>query len=741
MNDTKNDDTNRNNVLSTITPNLTAGFVIALLNIATALSIAALIFSGPLASHLSAGVGIFLVATLFSGLALPLFSDYKAILSGPRSAQAPVFAAMAASIATALSGQDSKSIAITVMVAILIATLATGIFMYAVGRAKLGNLVRYIPYPVMGGFFAGLGYLLILGGLAVGLGDHREAQWIDYLMNPNALMLLAPTIAMGALVYLLDKKLGHWSVVPLAMLGGGLIFYAILYATGTSVIAAIDNNWLPPPPSTSAVFFPAIVPADLTLVQWPAIAGQAAAIAALIFLSVIMLLLDVSGIEVVLNRDMDPNKELVAAGKTNLIGGIIGSPLTFHSVSDVFVAHKLGGTKYPMVVMYCIVVFAAIAIGPSLITWIPNFTLGSVLIFSGAGLLIKWVWALRKKLPITDFLVILVILAVIINFGILEGIAIGVILAILLFVHQYSQLSIVKSQLKGEEFTSNVDRHPHDQAYLDNQTGICEIFFLQGFLFFGTASRFVDEVKELLKSPEHANLRYLIVDFRAVDALDTSAANSFSKLAQLCTSADLTLIITGCSYKISKQLQSLEDIQSAKENVRFFDDVNTGVGWMDDERLKTANLTNQSDMPDTKSMVEGILNDEQTAAIVLTYGENVILSKGEHLFNQGDPGEALYFIIRGILNINIDLGDGDTLSIRTMRAGAIVGEMALYTGAARSASAIALEDCLLLKVNTDAFQQMSEKHPASASKLHSHIVRLIAERLGRANREIAALSR
>lgn len=101
-----------------------------------------------------------------------------------------------------------------------------------------------------------------------------------------------------------------------------------------------------------------------------------------------MLLLDVAGIEVVLNKDMDPNRELVAAGKANVIGSFVGSPLTFQSVSDVLVAHKLGGTNYIMVAAYSLIVIAAIAVGPSLITWIPNFVLGSVLLFSHGGLLI-----------------------------------------------------------------------------------------------------------------------------------------------------------------------------------------------------------------------------------------------------------------------------------------------------------------------------------------------------------------
>ncbi|MEP1444307.1 MAG: SulP family inorganic anion transporter [Hyphomicrobiales bacterium] len=731
----------KNDWLYTVTPNLTAGLVLGILNIATALSIAALIFSGPLSSELSAGVGIFLISTLFSAIALPLFSEYKANIGGPRSAQAPIFAAMSASIFAAMSGADVKTIGVTVMITILVSTLATGALMYGVGRAKLGGLVRYIPYPVMGGFFAGLAYLLAVGGLNVGLGGHSEETLLDYVTSIETLTLLLPVIIIGLLLYVLDKKLQHWSVVPLTMLIAGGIFYAVLFLTDTTMSEAASQHWLPPTPSADAAFFPPIVPSDFALVDWTTIAQQAGAISALVFLSIIMLLLDVSGIEVVLNRDLDPNKELVAAGKTNVIGGLVGSPLTFQSVSDVLVAHKLGGTKYMMVATYILTVFTAIAVGPSLITWIPNFVLGSVLFFSGFSLLITWVWHLRKKVPLGDYLVVLVILAVIINFGILEGIVVGVVMAIFLFVHQYSRLSIVKSQLKAEEFSNPVDRHPQEQAFLDNQKGVCEIFILQGFLFFGSASRFVDDVRNTFKLPGRENFRYVLIDFRAVDALDTSAANSFSKLAQLCTNANITLLITGSSYKITRQLQNLEDFKKAGDLVAFFDDINSGVEWMDDRRLASFGREDDNEKTDLVSITASILRDEPTAKLILNSGEIVELKARNTLFEQREEGDALYFLLKGALNISIDLGDGDSLSVRTMRAGAVVGEMALFTGAERSATALAKEDCTLCRLSVQNYEKLKKEHPNEAGIFHTYIIQLMADRLGRANREIVALSR
>jgi hypothetical protein len=81
---------------SVLFPNLMAASILALLNIATALAIASLIFSGPLVPFISMGIGMFLIATVVGGVAVPAASGYKAILSAPRGGQSPIFATMAA---------------------------------------------------------------------------------------------------------------------------------------------------------------------------------------------------------------------------------------------------------------------------------------------------------------------------------------------------------------------------------------------------------------------------------------------------------------------------------------------------------------------------------------------------------------------------------------------------------------------------------------------------------------------
>ena len=140
---------------SVLFPNLMAASILALLNIATALAIASLIFSGPLVPFISMGIGMFLIATVVGGVAVPAASGYKAILSAPRGGQSPIFATMAAGIVIAMDGQPVENMAFTVVVTILLATIFIGFVMFVMGWTKIGAMARYILFPVMGGFSQG----------------------------------------------------------------------------------------------------------------------------------------------------------------------------------------------------------------------------------------------------------------------------------------------------------------------------------------------------------------------------------------------------------------------------------------------------------------------------------------------------------------------------------------------------------------------------------------------------------
>lgn len=721
-------------------PNLTAAVILAIMSITTEISVAALVFSGPLAPYLPTGIGMFLIGTGIGGIMVAAFSSYKGMMSGPRSGMAPIFAALVAGVAISMEGQSPDAIAVTAIVSILAASIMISFVFIAIGWARLGGLVRYIPYPVMGGFFAGLGYLLFKGGILVNLGDMVSLDDLSTFLNPAVIIHLLPALVFAAVLYVLDQRISHWLLMPAYLLATIVLFYAVLLGTGTSIETATANFWLPVISGSSASFYPVITPDQLSLVDWSAVFAQSSTILVMTMMSVIMLLLDTSGVEIVISRDIDPNKELKSTGFANIINGLCAGPICIQAAADTAFAHKLGGNRFLCVLIFGLVTLAVIAIGPSPIAYVPTLLLGGLLMYIGIDFMMTWVWYARKKLPLKDFAVICVILAVVAFYGILEGVAVGIILAIMLFVHSYSQLSVIKSSLTGSEQVSNVDRSQRKTRYLDKHGDRLHIFTLQGFLFFGTASRLLEDIRTLIEDPERKGLQYLVLDFRNVDAMDTSAANSFAKLLQLCQKFDVGLVMTGFSADIGERLGALaRDNAAASETMYLFDDLDAGVAWSGDRILERLDHTDTEDGP--LELLTELLGSIDAAKGVADSFEKIDVPAGETLFRQGDPGNALYLIISGTISIIIDLPDGNELHLRTMRAGAVLGEMALYTGDPRSASAQVNEDAVLLRLDQHSYDSLNAKQPKEASLFHSFIVRLMSERLGRANKAILALSR
>lgn len=104
------------------------------------------------------------------------------------------------------------------------------------------------------------------------------------------------------------------------------------------------------------------------------------------------------------------------------------------------------------------------------------------------------------------------------------------------------------------------------------------------------------------------------------------------------------------------------------------------------------------------------------------------LAGGEWLFHQGDPGDGLYFLIRGRLQVWRESSPGHPSELLgEVVPGESVGEVGLLTHAPRSASARAVRDSLLVRVDRDAFDALAGRHPELIMRLAASV----AERLQR----------
>jgi SulP family sulfate permease len=114
---------------------------------------------------------------------------------------------------------------------------------------------------------------------------------------------------------------------------------------------------------------------------------------------------------------------------------------------------------------------------------VPTFILGGLLIYVGLEFLIDWVWKARGELPLSGYVVVLVILVVIIFSDILQGVTFGFFIAIILFVINYSKLSVIKIETNASEHASNVDRDLETRELLNKEGNRVLILILQGFIF------------------------------------------------------------------------------------------------------------------------------------------------------------------------------------------------------------------------------------------------------------------
>ena len=390
--------------------NIVSGALIALVNISVAISVAALLFAQTDSRLMVPGIAILLIGTFVTGLGGSLFSDHKAVICSPRNGLVPLFAVMVTSIYASFGNQYSIGAETTIIVAIMVTTMITGLFLLLLGRMKMGNLVRYIPYPVTGGFFAGIGYIFIQGGLTVASGQEFS---LASIRSPEFIQLITPAVVLALCLIIGKMFRDNRLSVPGILLLSIMIFYGTLALGGISREEAALQGLLPSIETTGSLI-PVLNLDLLSEVKWIAISQQLGGILVVALLSAMMLLLDVSGIELISRKDLDPDHELEVMGMTNMANSMVGGFPGVHDVSDTALVDRLGGKDRLTGFVYAAFVGAAILAGAEFMEIVPTFLLGGLLIYLGLEFLIDWLWKARDELPMSDYVVVVLILIVII---------------------------------------------------------------------------------------------------------------------------------------------------------------------------------------------------------------------------------------------------------------------------------------------------------------------------------------
>ncbi|NOQ64779.1 MAG: STAS domain-containing protein [Methyloprofundus sp.] len=441
----------------------------------------------PLALAFGVQSGMGAIAGIYGAIALGIFAAWfggtNTQISGPTG---PMTVVSAVVIAKEIELHGSLDAALGTIIAIF---LLAGLVQIILGLLKVGQYIRYMPYPVVSGFMNGIGVIIILLQIFPFLGESSPKKILDIfselphalpLANPEAILLALATMATIYLFPLVTR------LVPSA-----LVALVVLTAVSTFMglhVEIIGNI----PEGLPALHFDALGHIDMRdpmLIIIPAITLAA--------LGTIDSLLTSIVADNMTKTQHNSNKELIGQGLGNMatavIGGIPGAGATMRTVVNI---NSGGKTKISGVIHGLALLFVLIGAG-TYASLIPLPVLAGILITVGIGIIDYKGLKHLMCVPKTDAVVMLIVLTMTVFVDLLQAVAVGMVLASMLFMKKMSDLVEDKSSI------GSVDEHVREVAWMDEaevSDDILQKVYIKHFdgpIFFGFTSKFQEMTRAL----------------------------------------------------------------------------------------------------------------------------------------------------------------------------------------------------------------------------------------------------
>ena len=422
-------------------------------------------------------------------------------------------------------------------------------------------------------------------------------------------------------------------------------------------------------------------------------------------------------------------------GLANMLSGAFGGYTGCISISRSVLNFNSGGTGRLSGLTVAAISMLMLAFAPMLLGYMPKFVLGGLLIYLGADQLHKWIIQSRRRLSSAEYLSLLAIIVIIVQWGFIAGILIGVVIGCATFALSASRIDSIKYSFDGSEFRSSLDRSRDDQAVLSAHGGKIQGLNLQSYLFFGSANRLYQHVKALLA--RHPECRFLVFDFKLVTGIDSSAAYSFAQIKRAAHDRGIRLVLVHLPPAAEKALRSSEFIS---REISIVPELDHALEWCENAII-AQHQDREGEEASLRDWFTEILGTEHDAQELIQRCQRLEVDAGEIIVSAGEPADSMHFILDGRVGIMIPASEGRTTRVRSLGRYTTIGEMGLVSQAPRSATIQAEVASVLYVLSTHQFEAIKSENPALGQKLLTYFVSVMAERLTFANRMIAVLRR
>ena len=497
-----------------------------------------------------------IITAIVAGFIISLLGGTKVQIGGPTGAFIVIIYGIVTNPEYGLQG-------------LLIATMLAGVILVALGAFRLGAVIKFIPYPIIIGFTAGIAVTIFTTQIGDILGLTQETvsaagetirvplktpgdfigKWICYFRNIGTFNPWNFVVAMGSLLVIIFSPKVLSKVKGLNKIPGSL--YGIIL--GTVAVALLKNYLGAEGIDTIGDRFqiqaqlPEMVVPTITFELIQKLMPVAFTIA---ILGAIESLLSAAVADGVISDRHDSNMELVAQGVANMVAPLFGGIPATGAIARTMTNINNGGRTPIAGIIHAIVLLLILLVLMPLAKYIPMATLAAVLVIVSYNMSGWRTFRGLLKNPKSDVTVLLITFFLTVIFDLTIAIEIGLIIACALFIKRVmetTEISVIKDEIDpSDEADMNVgDEH------LSIPQG-CAVYEINGPYFFGIANKFDDLMASMdtMQRP-----RVQIIRMRKVPFIDSTGIHNLANLIEMNHEKDIHVILSGVTPKVHSQLE------------------------------------------------------------------------------------------------------------------------------------------------------------------------------------------
>ena len=731
--------------LSNIKGDLSGAVSAAIISIPLSIGYGIIVY-GPLGGTFlpfAALLGIY--GCLLGGFCAALLGGTDIQITAPKAPLSLILAAFVAPLALSLQVPDAASRNILIVGLASLCVLIAGLIQFLFGKLRLGNLVKYVPYPVVSGFMNGIAVILILEqiGPMVGAGGHISLFEVFY--NPTVVQPLTLIVGLATIIviFLAPRFI---KAVPASLIGlvaGTALFYALKMIAGPSALGPVIGNfsfqW--PTPATLPRAIGLIWDVDLTAVFTRVL------ITGFVLASIGSLesLLSAVAADNMAGTRHNSNRELVGQGVGNMVNALFSALPSAGSELHNMANYRAGGrTRRSSLLCALLILLIVITLG-SVIGKIPLTVIAGIIVSVGLGLFDRWTLDLirksfraseQRKRIIANLVVTMVVVVITLCVNLIVAVLIGIAIASGLFVARMGK-SIIKRQYFGDQVHSKKVRSIKNNMLLEERGKGIIVYELSGPLFFGSADNLAREIEAAVD-----RFTYCVLDMRRVNEIDSTGAKILGQLNKKISASGKFLLISYLmdNPSLAEILKAMGVYKMLGEDC-FFPDTDAALEWAEDHVLtKSLDLAGATGAIELDQM--DILRDF-TSREINTLEQRLTrktFNKGDIIVKEGDTDRYLFFLVKGLVSVRIHLPESDRYKrLITYSAGVTFGEMAFLDGSPRSADVWSDEDTETYVLSPEVFEVLQAESPQLAIKLIRNIALEMSDRLRIRTNEVRVL--